>query len=63
MKKTKDYTRKAIEKYKNKFDIIGGLTCPPGTKDRIKATGKSINEFCTGAILKELEQTEKENNK
>lgn len=38
------------------------LMLPKGTKDRIKATGNTINGIGVKAILKELESIEKDGN-
>lgn len=57
---TPEYTRRAINNYKNKFDIIN-VRLPKGTKDRIKETIKteSINNYIVELVEKDLEQKEK----
>ena len=57
---TPEYTRRAIDNYKNKFDIIN-VRLPKGTKDRIKKTIKteSINNYIVELVKKDLEQKEK----
>lgn len=53
-KPIKDYTKKAIKKYKDKHDIIS-VMLPLGTKDDIRSlTGKSVNSFINEIIEKEL---------
>lgn len=42
--KVPEYTRKAIDRYHGKFDRIV-ISLPLGSKDRIKETGKSFNQF------------------
>ena len=36
------------------------VTLPKGTKERIKATGSSVNGFITNLVLSELEKIEQE---
>lgn len=40
-----------------RYDRIS-VVLPIGTKDRIKATGQSINDFVSSAVLAALEQSE-----
>ena len=40
---------------KRNYDSVN-LRLPKGTKDRIKATGKSVNGFITEATLEKLEE-------
>ena len=42
---------------KENYDRIS-VTLPKGFKDRIRATGASINEFVNAAVLAELERRE-----
>lgn len=43
--KTPDYTKRAINKYNQKFDRVA-INLPIGSKDLIKdKTGKSVNQF------------------
>jgi predicted DNA-binding protein len=58
MSKTPDYTRKAINNYKEKFDIMQ-LRLPKGTRDRIKAlTKESHNDFIVKAVIEKIESME-----
>lgn len=60
MSKIPEYTRKAINKYNDKFDRIA-VNLPKGTKDRIKElTGLSCNKFISELTIKELDRIEKE---
>lgn len=49
--------KKQNEYIKNTYDRLS-VTVPKGTKDRIKDTGFSMNEFINVAILKYLEEVE-----
>ena len=44
---------------KEKYDRIS-VTLPKGTKERIKATGNTVNGFITIAVLERLQLEEKE---
>lgn len=66
MSKIPEYTRKAIQKYNDKFDRIA-VNLPKGTKEEIKElTGKSCNAFVSELVINELgrikatEQTKQE---
>lgn len=57
--KTPDYTRKAINKYNDKFDRIT-VNFPKGTKERIKElTGKTAGGFAVESVLLRLDELEK----
>lgn len=58
MAKTANYTRKAIDNYRTKFDLAQ-IRLPKGTRERAKANGININDVAVDAILKELEKSEK----
>ena len=59
--KTPDYTRKAINKYNEKFDRIT-VNFPKGTKEKIKElTGKTAGGFAVECVINELEKLENEN--
>lgn len=61
MTKIPEYTRKAINKYNDKFDRVA-VNLPKGTKDRIKElTGLSCNKFISELTIKELDRIEREN--
>lgn len=60
MKKTPDYTRRAIDTYNSKFDRIT-VNFPKGTKERIKElTGQTAGGFAVNCVIEKLEQIEKE---
>lgn len=59
MASTADYTRRAIDKYRAKFDIIQ-IKAPKGTKDRITAvSGQSMAAFCLQCVLDRLDELER----
>lgn len=60
-KKTADYTRRAIENYKKKFDQVL-VNLPKGTKEKIKSLcpGMTPGAFVRDAAIKELGRIEKE---
>lgn len=59
MSKIPEYTRKAINKYNDKFDRIA-VNLPKGTKQRIKnLTGMSCNKFLSELALIELDRLER----
>ena len=58
MAKTANYTRKAIDNYRTKFDLAQ-IRLPKGTRDRAKANGINLNDVAVDAILKEIEKSEK----
>lgn len=54
---TPEYTRRAIDNYKNKFDIIN-VRLPKGTKDKIKEVIKndSVNNYIVNLVVEDLEK-------
>ena len=57
MAKTPDYTRRAVENYRNKFDLIQ-VRLPKGTKERIINAGEVANDYITSLVLADLERRE-----
>ena len=54
MGKTPDYVKKAVNKYRDNFDIIQ-IRFPKGTKDRIIASGaKNVNDYVVRCVLDAL---------
>ena len=53
----KQYKRQN-EYIKNSFDRVS-VTLPKGTKERITATGESVNGFIKRVVLDELQKLEK----
>lgn len=62
MARTADYTRKAINNYRSKFDLVQ-IRLPKGTKDRAAELDININDIAVPAVLAYLDtldsQTEK----
>ena len=59
MANTADYTRRAIDKYRAKFDIIQ-IKAPKGTKERIATlSGQSMAAFCLQCVLDRLDELER----
>lgn len=59
MASTAEYTRRAIDKYRAKFDIIQ-IKAPKGTKERITAvSGQSMAAFCLQCVLDRLDDLER----
>lgn len=61
--KTKDYTRRAVDNYNQKFDFVR-VRLPKGTIERIKGAlkdGESINSYCADAVLEKLEGKTEQN--
>lgn len=52
MAKTPEYTRNAINNYRDKFDIIQ-VRFPKGTKKRLKEVG-NINDYIVNCVLNAL---------
>ena len=52
-----DYTRRAIDKYHMKFDRIV-ISLPLGSKDYIKSTGKTFNQFFNELFQKYKQETQ-----
>lgn len=56
MGKTPEYTKKAIDNYREKFDFIQ-VRFPKGTKERIKSTEtESVNSYIIKCVLDSLEK-------
>ena len=54
MGKTPDYVKKAVNNYRDKFDIIQ-IRFPKGTKDSIIASGaKNVNDYVVKCVLDAL---------
>ena len=64
MNTTEKKDKKDIYKYQNDYNREHyeriAVTYPKGTKERIKATGQSLNNFIKAATLAALDQIEKE---
>ena len=59
MANTADYTRRAIDKYRAKFDIIQ-IKAPKGTKERVTTlSGQSMAAFCLQCVLDRLDELER----
>lgn len=57
MGKTPEYTKKAVNNYREKFDFIQ-VRFPKGTRDRLAEKG-NINDYICGLVLSDLgEETE-----
>ena len=56
--KTSEAQRRAVANYEEKVDRVN-CRFPKGTKQRIEATGSTINAFIIMAVEKELERIEK----
>lgn len=58
-----DYTKRAINKYNEKFDRIM-INLPKGTKEKYKEYNMdiSLSKFALNAVIEKLEQLEKQNN-
>lgn len=55
---TPEYTKKAIQRYNDKFDRVA-VNLPKGTKEKIKElTGLSCNKYISELVLKNLELLE-----
>lgn len=57
-----EYTKKAIERYRDKFDIVQ-VRLPKGTRDRITALEESANNYIVQAVIERLEADEREGSK
>ena len=59
MGKTPEYTKKAVNNYREKFDFIQ-VRFPKGTRERLEGKG-NINEYICNLVLSDLrrEQAEK----
>lgn len=54
---TADYTRKAINNYRSKFDLVQ-IRLPKGTKDRAAESDININDIAVSAVLAYLDTLE-----
>jgi len=57
VKKLEKQYKRQNEHIRNNYDRVS-ITLPVGTKERIKATGESINGYITRLVLEELERVE-----
>lgn len=57
MARTADYTRKAINNYRSKFDLVQ-IRLPKGTKDRAEESDININDIAVSAVLAYLDTLE-----
>lgn len=57
MARTADYTRKAINNYRSKFDLVQ-IRLPKGTKDRAAESDININDIAVSAVLAYLDTLE-----
>ena len=57
MARTADYTRKAINNYRSKFDLVQ-IGLPKGTKDRAVELDININDIAVSAVLAYLDGLE-----
>lgn len=55
--KTSEAQRRAVANYQEKVDRVN-CRFPKGTKQRIEATGESINGFIIRSVIAELERLE-----
>ena len=61
MTPTPEYTKRAVNNYRNKFDVIQ-LRMPKGTRERIEAkTSETLNVYVNRLISEDLERTEPQN--
>lgn len=56
---TPEYTRRAVENYRKKFDIVS-VRLPAGAVERMKAVGMTPDDRVK-AIMRELERREQNN--
>lgn len=59
MARTADYTRKAINNYRSKFDLVQ-IRLPKGTKDRAAESDININDIAVSAVLAYLDDLERQ---
>ena len=57
MAKTAEYTRRAVENYRAKFDTAQ-IRLPKGTRDRAKSANVNINDIAVSAVLAYLDDLE-----
>lgn len=53
--------QEATKRYEKRNNDVIRLLLPKGTKDRIKATGESVNGFINRAVLDRLQEIEHKN--
>ena len=54
MGKTPEYTKRAIDNYKSKFDLVQ-IRLPKGTKEKILESHESVNKYVNQLIEKDLQ--------
>lgn len=52
MAKTPEYTKKAVDNYRSKFDFVQ-IRLPKGTKEKLKDKG-NINDYINSLIMQDL---------
>lgn len=52
MAKTPEYTKKAVDNYRSKFDFVQ-IRLPKGTKEKLKDKG-NINNYINNLIMQDL---------
>ena len=57
MAKTAEYTRRAVENYRAKFDTAQ-IRLPKGTRERAKAANINVNDIAVSAVLAYLDDLE-----
>ena len=57
MANTPEYTRKAVDNYRKKFDIMQ-LRLPKGTRERIEKQADKVHDFVVTCVLSALERLE-----
>lgn len=57
MAKTAEYTRRAVDNYRAKFDTAQ-IRLPKGTRERAKAANANINDIAVSAVLAYLDDLE-----
>ena len=58
MAKTAEYTRRAVDNYRAKFDTAQ-IRLPKGTRERAKAANVNINDIAVSAVLAYLDDLER----
>lgn len=59
MEKTPDYIKKAVNNYRDKFDIIQ-VRLPKGTKEKLKELG-NVNEYIVKCVMQSLDGSQNDN--
>lgn len=60
MAATPEYTKRAVDKYRNKFDLIQ-LRLEKGTKEKIlELTGEKCNDYISRLVYQDLERLEQQ---